>query len=182
MVPVERAAMDDRTVINGTKTISMHWVAGRLPRVHADAISKALVMIGGYRGRAQSTRHSCRGPGRARCASAPSPSACSRSNRVPSNRCCINRHYDLVIEVAISGRDPSGGMVHPYLPAASLEPVTYPSDAVKACSGTLSVPIFQEQVMQLAIVAAGFSPEPISYGARWPRGSARAASKNSSSG
>ena len=53
-----------------------------------------------------------------------------------------------------------GGMVHPYLKRRQgLEPVTYPSAAVKGVlERTLGVPIFQEQVMQLAIVAAGFSP------------------------
>jgi error-prone DNA polymerase len=51
-------------------------------------------------------------------------------------------------------------MVHPYLKRRQgLEPVTYPSDAVKSVlARTLGVPIFQEQVMQLAIVAAGFTP------------------------
>ncbi len=69
--------------------------------------------------------------------------------------------YDLVIEVAIVRPGPiQGGMVHPYLRRRQgLEPITYPSDAVKAVlERTLGVPIFQEQVMQLAIVAAGFSP------------------------
>ena len=69
--------------------------------------------------------------------------------------------YDLVIEVAIVRPGPiQGGMVHPYLRRRQgLEPVTYPSEAVKGVlSRTLSVPIFQEQVMQLAIVAAGFTP------------------------
>ncbi len=51
-------------------------------------------------------------------------------------------------------------MVHPYLRRRSgEEAVTYPSAAVeKVLERTLGVPIFQEQVMQLAIVAAGFSP------------------------
>ncbi len=69
--------------------------------------------------------------------------------------------YDLVIEVAIVRPGPiQGGMVHPYLRRRrGEEPVTYPSEAVKAVLGrTLGVPIFQEQVMQLAMVAAGFSP------------------------
>ncbi|HET9340101.1 MAG TPA: error-prone DNA polymerase [Casimicrobiaceae bacterium] len=69
--------------------------------------------------------------------------------------------YDLVIEVAIVRPGPiQGGMVHPYLKRRQgLEPVTYPSEAVKAVlERTLGVPIFQEQVMQLAIVAAGFTP------------------------
>ncbi len=69
--------------------------------------------------------------------------------------------YDLVIEVAIVRPGPiQGGMVHPYLRRRQgLEPVTYPSPAVeKVLERTLGVPIFQEQVMQLAIVAAGFTP------------------------
>src|SRR5437899_763545 len=69
--------------------------------------------------------------------------------------------YDLVIEVAIVRPGPiQGGMVHPYLKRRQgLEDVTYPSDAVKSVlERTLGVPIFQEQVMQLAIVAAGFTP------------------------
>ena len=69
--------------------------------------------------------------------------------------------YDLVIEVAIVRPGPiQGGMVHPYLRRRQkLEPVDYPSDAVKAVlARTLGIPIFQEQVMQLAVVAAGFTP------------------------
>ncbi len=71
------------------------------------------------------------------------------------------KFYDLVIEVAIVRPGPiQGGMVHPYLRRRQgLEPVTYPSEAVRAVlERTLGVPIFQEQVMQLAIVAAGFTP------------------------
>jgi error-prone DNA polymerase len=69
--------------------------------------------------------------------------------------------YDLVIEVAIVRPGPiQGEMVHPYLRRRSgEEAVTYPSRQVEAVlKRTLGVPIFQEQVMQLAIVAAGFSP------------------------
>ncbi|MGB5644576.1 MAG: OB-fold nucleic acid binding domain-containing protein, partial [Gammaproteobacteria bacterium] len=69
-------------------------------------------------------------------------------------------YYDLVIEVAIIRPGPiQGDMVHPYLRRRNGEEViTYPSDAVKdVLSRTLGVPIFQEQVMQLAMVAAGFS-------------------------
>jgi error-prone DNA polymerase len=70
-------------------------------------------------------------------------------------------YYDLVIEVAIVRPGPiQGEMVHPYLRRRSgEEAVTYPSVEVEAVlKRTLGVPIFQEQVMQLAIVAAGFSP------------------------
>ncbi|MDK1024230.1 MAG: error-prone DNA polymerase [Gammaproteobacteria bacterium] len=68
--------------------------------------------------------------------------------------------YDLVIQVAIVRPGPiQGKMVHPYLKRrAGLEPVTYTNDAVKSVLGrTLGIPIFQEQVIKLAMVAAGFS-------------------------
>lgn len=69
-------------------------------------------------------------------------------------------YYDLVIEVAIVRPGPiQGDMVHPYLKRREgTEAVDYPSDAVKAVlARTLGVPIFQEQVIRLAMVAAGFS-------------------------
>jgi DNA-directed DNA polymerase III PolC len=69
--------------------------------------------------------------------------------------------YDLVIEVAIVRPGPiQGEMVHPYLRRRSgEEPVSYPSKQVEeVLKRTLGVPIFQEQVMRLSIVAAGFSP------------------------
>jgi error-prone DNA polymerase len=71
------------------------------------------------------------------------------------------RFYDLVIEVALVRPGPiQGNMVHPYLRRRQgLEPVTYPSEAVRGVlERTLGVPIFQEQAMQIAIVAAGFTP------------------------
>ena len=70
------------------------------------------------------------------------------------------RFYDLVVEVAIVRPGPiQGGMVHPYLRRRQgLEPVSYPPGLEKALGRTLGVPIFQEQVMQVAIDAAGFSP------------------------
>jgi len=70
-------------------------------------------------------------------------------------------YYDLVIEVAIVRPGPiQGGMVHPYLRRRrGLEAVTYPSEEVRrVLERTLGVPIFQEQVMELAMVAAGFTP------------------------
>jgi error-prone DNA polymerase len=69
--------------------------------------------------------------------------------------------YDLVIEVAIVRPGPiQGQMVHPYLNRRQgKEPVVFPSEALKEALGrTLGVPIFQEQVMQVAILAAGFTP------------------------
>ena len=69
--------------------------------------------------------------------------------------------YDLVIEVAIVRPGPiQGQMVHPYLRRRSGEETpTYPNDAIRSVlEKTLGVPLFQEQAMRLAIVAAGFTP------------------------
>ena len=72
-------------------------------------------------------------------------------------------YYDLVIEVAIVRPGPiQGGMVHPYLKNRRLPPeqVAYPSPALRSVlERTLGVPIFQEQVMQIAMVAANFSAD-----------------------
>lgn len=71
------------------------------------------------------------------------------------------RFYDLVIEVAIVRPGPiQGDMVHPYLRRRNgLEKVEYPSDEIKnILERTLGVPLFQEQAMEIAIVAAGFTP------------------------
>ncbi|MBT3904199.1 MAG: error-prone DNA polymerase [Rhodospirillaceae bacterium] len=69
--------------------------------------------------------------------------------------------YDLVIEVAIVRPGPiQGDMVHPYLRRRNgEEQVSFPSDELKGVLGkTLGVPLFQEQAMKVAVVAAGFTP------------------------
>jgi error-prone DNA polymerase len=94
--------------------------------------------------------------------------------------------YDLVIEVAIVRPGPiQGDMVHPYLRRRSgEEPVTIrASGSNAACwQRTLGVPIFQEQVMQLAIVAAGFTPGEADQLRRamaaWKRAAASASSRS----
>jgi error-prone DNA polymerase len=71
------------------------------------------------------------------------------------------KFYDLVIEVAIVRPGPiQGGMVHPFLNRRQgKEPETYPSEVLREALGrTMGVPVFQEQVMQIAILAAGFTP------------------------
>ncbi len=70
-------------------------------------------------------------------------------------------YYDLVIEVAIIRPGPiQGNMVHPYLRRRQgVEEATYPNENIRNVLGkTLGVPLFQEQCMQLAVVAAGFTP------------------------
>ncbi len=84
--------------------------------------------------------------------------------------------YDLVIEVAIVRPGPiQGDMVHPYLRRRQgLEPVTYPSDGVKEILGkTLGIPLFQEQVMEL-VMHAGYNADEADHLRRsmaaWRRG------------
>ncbi|MCE3271786.1 MAG: dnaE2 [Ramlibacter sp.] len=73
--------------------------------------------------------------------------------------------YDLVIEVAIVRPGPiQGGMIHPYLKARERvrrgQGIEYESEALKpALERTLGIPIFQEQVMQISMIAAGFSAD-----------------------
>ena len=85
----------------------------------------------------------------------------SRAQMAMLPRLRPNTFYDLVIEVAIVRPGPiQGDMVHPYLRRRlKQEPVTYPSEKLKAVfERTLGVPLFQEQVMELAMVAADYSP------------------------
>jgi error-prone DNA polymerase len=85
----------------------------------------------------------------------------SRAQMTMLPRLAPRNFYDLVIEVAIVRPGPiQGDMVHPYLRRRrGQEPVSYPSKALEAVlSKTLGVPLFQEQAMKIAIVAAGFTP------------------------
>ncbi|MFY2611109.1 error-prone DNA polymerase [Achromobacter ruhlandii] len=85
----------------------------------------------------------------------------SRAQMTMLPRLRPREYYDLVVQVAIVRPGPiQGGMVHPYLRRRQgKEKESYPSDKVKGVlSRTMGVPIFQEQVMQIAVVAAGFSP------------------------
>jgi error-prone DNA polymerase len=169
MVPVENAAMKDRTVIQWDKDdldamglLKVDCLAlGML-----SAIRRALAMVSELRGTAL----------RMQDIPAEDPAVYamiqradtigvfqieSRAQQSMLPRLKPRTFYDLVIEVAIVRPGPiQGGMVHPYLKRRQgLEPVTYPSEAVRGVlERTLGVPIFQEQVMQLAIVAAGFTP------------------------
>ena len=106
------------------------------------------------------------------------------------------KFYDLVIEVAIVRPGPiQGGMVHPYLaaqgaagvkrqkiieyPSPSLDPAAK-DELIAVLEKTLGVPLFQEQAMKLAIVAAKFSPEkPMACAAPWRRSAMSAPSISS---
>jgi len=84
----------------------------------------------------------------------------SRAQMTMLPRLRPRNYYDLVIEVAIVRPGPiQGGMVNPYLQRRQgLMEVTYPNPELeRVLERTLGVPVFQEQVMEIAMVAAGFS-------------------------
>ncbi|QSP94200.1 error-prone DNA polymerase [Marinobacter salinisoli] len=168
LVPVENAAMADRTVIQWDKddleSLGLMKV-DVLALGMLSAIRKALALISERKGE----------PFRMQDIPEEDPATYAMLQTGDSigvfqveSRAQINMlprlkpetFYDLVIEVAIVRPGPiQGDMVHPYLRRKhGLEPVSYPNDAIrKVLERTLGVPIFQEQVIKLAMVAAGFS-------------------------
>ncbi len=169
LVPIENAAMPERSVIQWDKDdldalglLKVDCLAlGMLT-----AIRRALDLINSYRGTHLSMADiPAEDPAvyrmiqRAETTGVFQIESRAQMSMLPRLRpACF---YDLVIEVAIVRPGPiQGDMVHPYLRRRQgLEPVTYPSEAVREALGrTLGVPIFQEQVIKVATVAAGFSP------------------------
>jgi error-prone DNA polymerase len=170
LVPIENAAMEDRTVIEWDKddldalgVLKIDVLAlGMLT-----CIRKAFALIENHYGR------------RLDLATVPAENPAvyemlsradslgvfqveSRAQMTMLPRLKPREFYDLVIEVAIVRPGPiQGDMVHPYLRRRSgREPVDYPSEALRQVLGkTMGVPLFQEQAMKIAIVGAGFPPE-----------------------
>ncbi|WP_462320438.1 error-prone DNA polymerase [Halochromatium sp.] len=169
LVPIENAAMDGRSVIQWDKDdldamgiLKIDCLALGI----LSAIRRSLALINAFRGTALEV------------ASIPQEDPLvyqmiqrgettgvfqieSRAQMAMLPRLKPRCFYDLVIEVAIVRPGPiQGDMVHPYLRRRQgLEPVSYPSAEVESVLGrTLGVPIFQEQVIQVAMVAAGFDP------------------------
>ncbi|HSC79436.1 MAG TPA: error-prone DNA polymerase, partial [Chitinolyticbacter sp.] len=169
LVPIENAAMKERTIIQWDKDdleelglLKVDVLAlGML-----SAIRRALALVSQRRGIPFSMQDVPReDPAVYRMLSRADAIGVfqveSRAQMAMLPRLRPERFYDLVIEVAIVRPGPiQGGMVHPYLRRRTgEEAVSYPSPAVeKVLERTLGVPIFQEQVMQLAITAAGFTP------------------------
>src|SRR6202140_4449954 len=169
LVPVENAAMPDRTVIQWDKDdleslglLKVDVLAlGMLTAMH-----RCFDLIEGHRG------------AKLRMQDIPPKDAAtfdmicraetvgvfqieSRAQMSMLPRLRPRNFYDLVIEVAIVRPGPiQGDMVHPYLQRREQpRSVSYPSEALKSVlQRTLGVPIFQEQVMQIAVVAANFTP------------------------
>jgi error-prone DNA polymerase len=169
LVPVENAAMPDRTVIQWDKDdleslglLKVDVLAlGMLSALH-----RCFDLIEGYSGRRlcmqdippkdQATFDMiCR----AETIGVFQIESRAQMSMLP--RLKPRNFYDLVIEVAIVRPGPiQGDMVHPYLQRREHpELVSYPSQALReVLKRTLGVPIFQEQVMQIAVVAADFTP------------------------
>jgi error-prone DNA polymerase len=169
LVPIENAAMVDRTIIQWDKND-----LEALGLLKVDVL--ALGMLSALRRTFDLLKHTVNAP---RCvADIPDDDVAtydmicnadtvgvfqieSRAQMSMLPRLRPRNYYDLVIEVAIVRPGPiQGGMVHPYLKCRN-DPssVRYESPALEAVlKRTLGVPIFQEQVMQIAIVAAGFTP------------------------
>ena len=169
LVPIENAAMQDRTIIQWDKD---DLEALGLLKVDVlalgmlSSIRRSIDLINNYRGSDLSL------------ASIPSEDRStyemlqegdsigvfqveSRAQMSMLPRLKPKNFYDLVIEVAIVRPGPiQGKMVHPYLKRRNgEEEISYANDDIKAVlERTLGVPIFQEQVIRLAVVAAGFSP------------------------
>jgi error-prone DNA polymerase len=168
LVPVENAAMDDRTIIQWDKDdleelglLKVDCLAlGMLT-----AVSKCFALLEGQRGRSWSMATIPPEDPETfamiqRAGTVGVFQIESRAQMAMLPRLRPATFYDLVIQVAIVRPGPiQGGMVHPYLKRrkdASL--VDYPSDALKTVlERTLGVPLFQEQVMEIAMVAGGYS-------------------------
>ena len=169
LVPIENATMEGRTVVQWDKDdlndlglLKVDLLAlGMLT-----ALRKSFDLVNAFRG----TQHALGGlPAEAaevyemisRADTIGVFQIESRAQMAMLPRLQPRSYYDLVIEIAIVRPGPiQGDMVHPYLKRRkSGEPVSYPSREVEGVlQRTLGVPIFQEQVMQLAIAAAGFTP------------------------
>ncbi len=169
LVPVENAAMADRTIIQWDKD---DLAAMKLLKVDVLAlgmltcIRKALDLVRAHRGRDLSLATI---PAEDRDTYAMIQRGDvigafqieSRAQMAMLPRLKPETFYDLVVEVAIVRPGPiQGGMIHPYLRRRQgLEPVDYPSDALReVLQRTLGVPLFQEQVMRIAMVAADYTP------------------------
>jgi error-prone DNA polymerase len=171
LVPVENAAMDGRTVIQWNKddldTLGMLKV-DCLALGMLTAVRKTFALLretgrGEYSMAAINGEHADDPATYAMIGRADTVGVFqieSRAQMAMLPRMQPKTFYDLVIEVAIVRPGPiQGDMVHPYLRRRQeLEPVDYPSDKLKAVlQRTLGIPLFQEQVMQIAIAAADYT-------------------------
>ncbi|TKF58601.1 DNA polymerase III subunit alpha [Vibrio lentus] len=170
LVPVENAAMHDRTIIQWDKddleTLGLLKV-DVLALGMLSAIRKCFDLIKHFHGRSLSIAEITRLKDdpqvygmiqRADTVGIFQIESRAQMSMLP--RLKPKAYYDLVIQIAIVRPGPiQGDMVHPFLKRRDgIEPISYPSkDVESVLSRTLGVPIFQEQVIKLAMVAAGFT-------------------------
>ena len=173
LVPIENASMKDRTVIEWDKDdldalglLKVDVLAlGMLT-----ALRKAMALIGAKQGRPFTLQDIPEGdqPTYDMICAADTVGVFQIESRAQMSmlpRLKPRCYYDLVIEVALVRPGPiQGGAVHPYLDRRQGKvPVSYPgprdgADLREALGRTLGIPIFQEQCMQIAVLAAGFTP------------------------
>ena len=167
--PVEWARMEDRSVLQWDKD---DCAAAGLVKFDLlglgmlTALHHAVDLVREHRGyEIDMAKIPANEPPSTRCSAGPTRSACSRSSRGPRWPRCLGcgraTFYDLVVEVALIRPGPiQGGSVHPYIRRRNgQEPVTYLHPLLeKSLAKTLGVPLFQEQLMQMAIDVAGFTP------------------------
>ena len=172
LVPIENATMEDRTVIEWDKddldALNMLKV-DVLALGMLTALRKAMALIGQKEGRTFTMEDATQNdkPTYDMICAADTVGVFQIESRAQMSmlpRLRPREYYDLVIEVALVRPGPiQGGAVHPYLNRRQGKvPVTYPGPddgkALKQALGrTMGVPIFQEQCMQIAVLAAGFS-------------------------
>ncbi|WP_312592697.1 error-prone DNA polymerase [Stutzerimonas nitrititolerans] len=170
LVPVENAAMADRTVIQWDKD-DLDLVGLLKVDILAlgmlSALRRCFDLVSRYRQQKPWTIASIPAEDEATYAMISRADTIgvfqieSRAQMAMLPRLKPETFYDLVIEVAIVRPGPiQGDMVHPYLRRRNgEEPVDYPSEELKPVfERTLGVPLFQEQVMELAVVAAEYTP------------------------
>lgn len=170
LVPVENAAMDDRTVIQWDKD-DLDLVGLLKVDILAlgmlSALRRCFDLVSRYRQQKPWTIATIPAEDKATYAMISRADTIgvfqieSRAQMAMLPRLKPRTFYDLVIEVAIVRPGPiQGDMVHPYLRRRNgEEPVEYPSEELEPVfRRTLGVPLFQEQVMELAVVAAEYTP------------------------
>ncbi len=169
LVPIENAAMADRTVIEWDKDDLDELGILKVDCLSLGmltAIRKCFALVREHTGRELTLASIPEGDatvygmiGRADTMGVFQIESRAQMSMLPRLR--PRSFYDLVIEVAIVRPGPiQGNMVHPYLRRRlGEEEATYPNDEIReVLQATLGVPLFQEQAMRLAVVAAGFTP------------------------
>lgn len=169
LVPVENAAMEDRSVIQWEK-VDLESLGLMKVDILAlgmlSALKRSLLFVGHKLGRSFKLQDIPDGdePTYDMLCAADTVGVFQVESRAQMSmlpRLQPRCYYDLVVQVAIVRPGPiQGGMVHPYLKNRKLndDQIDYPGDLKPALQRTKGIPIFQEQVMQIAMLAADFTP------------------------